>query len=280
MAALGSLTESHPNAGALSRQHGALPRRHLCADQGRPGVVSGKEAPGICGLWLWRMGFRVSEHYWRPRLRRFGLWADWVLPFISRLVFRFDRNPQGETLQERAARHPASDIILSRIKGRLGTEELASFFRVVIEIGTGEFVNFEHRAKDETRSPGEEATIKAFDFDKAESHKILSKKFNSIDVLPSALNNAAIAMSMGNFTRAADAPVEEIATARDDARNTFQIALSLFEAFEWIYGPEAFGLRFAAWFARKAPDAVIDGLVLGVLRLRAVPDALNVGRKR
>jgi hypothetical protein len=160
------------------------------------------------------------EHFWRPRLRRFGLWADWVLPFISRLVFRFDRNPQGETLQERAARHPASDIILSRIKGRLGTEELASFFRVLIEIWTGEFVNFEHRAKDETRSPGEEATIKAFDFDKAESHKILSKKFNSIDVLPSALNNAAIAMSMGNFTRAADAPVEEIATARDDARNT------------------------------------------------------------
>ena len=177
-------------------------------------------------------------------------------------------------MQERAARHPASDIILSRIKGRLGTEELASFFRVLLEIGTGEFVNFEHRAKDETRSPGEEATIKAFDFDKAESHKILGKNFNFIDVLPSALKNAAIAISMGNFARAADAPVEEIATARDDARNTFQIALSLFEAFEWIYGPEAFGLRFAAWFARKAPDAVIDGLVLGVLRLRAVPDAI------
>jgi hypothetical protein len=177
-------------------------------------------------------------------------------------------------LQERAARHPASDIILSRIKGRLGTEELASFFRVLIEIGTGELVNFEHRAKDETRSPGEAAIIEAFDFDKAESHKILGKKFNFIDVLPLALNNAAIAMSMGNFARAADAPVEEIATARDDARNTFQIALSLFEAFEWIYGPEAFGLRFAAWFARKAPDALIDGLVLGVLRLRAVPDAI------
>jgi hypothetical protein len=125
------------------------------------------------GLRLWRMGFPVSEDYWRPRLRRFGLWADRVLPFIGRLASHFDRNWQGETLQECAARHPASNIILSRIKRRLETEELASFYRVLIEIGTGEFVNFEHRAKDETRSPGEEATIKAFDFDKAESHKIL-----------------------------------------------------------------------------------------------------------
>ncbi len=226
------------------------------------------------GLRLWRMGCTVSEDYWRPRLRRFSLWADWVLPFINRLASHFDRNWQGETLQERAARHPATNIILSRIKRRLETEELASFYRVLIEIGTGEFMNFEYRAKDETRSPGEGATIKAFDFDKAESHKILGQKFNFIDVLPSALENTAIAFSMGHFAQAAEAPTEEIAKARDDARNSLQIGLSLYDAFEWIYGEGAFGLRFIAWLARKAPDAVIDGWLLGIMRLRAVPDAI------
>jgi hypothetical protein len=135
---------------------------------------------------------------------------------------------------------------------------LASFYQLLIEIGTEEFENFEHRAKDETQSPGEAATIKAFDFKKAGGHKIPGKKFNFIDVLPPALNNAAIAMSMGNFAQAADTPAEGIAKARDDARKTFQIGLSLYEAFEWIYGP----------------DNVIDGFVLGVLRLREVPGAI------
>jgi hypothetical protein len=115
------------------------------------------------GLHLWRRGFWVREDYWRPRLKRFARLADRVLPFVDRLVFRFNRNWQGKTLQERAAPHPASNIILSRIKGRLGTEDLASFYRVLIEIGAGEFESFEHRAKDEKRSPGEAATIKAFD---------------------------------------------------------------------------------------------------------------------
>jgi hypothetical protein len=93
-------------------------------------------------------------------------------------------------------------------------------------------------------------------------------------VLPSALNNAAIAFSMGNFAQAADPPAEEIAKARDDARNALQIGLCLYEAHKWIYGTEAFGLRLAAWVARKAPDAVVDGLILLVMRLRKVPDAI------
>jgi hypothetical protein len=39
-------------------------------------------------------------------------------------------------------------------------------------------------------------------------------------------------------------------------RNSFvQIGLCLYEAHKWIYGTEAFGLRLAAWVARKAPDA-------------------------
>jgi hypothetical protein len=98
--------------------------------------------------------------------------------------------------------------------------------------------------------------------------------FNFVDVLPSALEYTAIAFSMGHFAQAAEAPAEEIAKARDDARNSLQIGLSLYDAFEWIYGPGAFDLRFIAWFARKAPDTVIDGWLLGVLRLRAVPDAI------
>jgi len=104
------------------------------------------------GLRLWRLGFPVSEDYWRLQLRRFGRSADWVFPFINRLVFRFDRIWEGEALQERVARHPAKNIIVSRIKGRLLGEDLAIFYRVLLETGLGEFERFDASGGDETRS--------------------------------------------------------------------------------------------------------------------------------
>jgi NAD(P)-dependent dehydrogenase (short-subunit alcohol dehydrogenase family) len=238
---------------------------------------------GFVGLRLWRLGFPVSEDYWRPQLRRFGRSTDWVFPFINRLVFRFDRKLGGRNIARAVARHPANNIIVSRIKGRLVGEDLAIFYRVLLETGLGEFERFD--PGDETRSRDEAAAIKALDIGNSEKHEILGKKLNLIDVLPSALNNAAIAFSMGNFAQAADAPAEEIAKACDDARNALQIGL-WYEAHKWIYGTEAFGLRLAAWVARKAPDAVVDGLILLVMRfgrfqtLSCLPSKLPRWRKK
>ena len=52
------------------------------------------------------------------------------------------------------------------------------------------------------------------------------------------------------------------------------IALHLYEANRWIYGDGAFGLRLAAWTARKAPDVLVDTTTLLMFRLREVPDAI------
>ena len=79
---------------------------------------------------------------------------------------------------------------------------------------------------------------------------------------------------MGNFVSGADAPAEEIARARDDAKNGLAIGLDLYEANRWIYGDGAFGLRLAAWIARKAPDPLIDRMTLLMFRLRQVPGAI------
>ncbi len=79
---------------------------------------------------------------------------------------------------------------------------------------------------------------------------------------------------MGNFELAADACAEDIGLARDDARNSLAIALNLYEATRWIYGDGAFGLRLAAWIARKAPDILVDTMTLLIFRLREVPGAM------
>ena len=48
----------------------------------------------------------------------------------------------------------------------------------------------------------------------------------------------------------------------------------LSEANRWIYGDGAFGLRLAAWIARKAPDVPADTPTLLMFRLREVPGAI------
>jgi hypothetical protein len=147
--------------------------------------------------------------------------------------------------------------------------------RVIGGVGTGDFDGFEASIAGEEQTSDRAFTIRAFDLINAGSHSILGQKFNLIDLLPSGLKNVSAAISTGNFERIANAPPAEIARARDDANNSLSIALHLYEANRWIYGDGAFGLRLAAWIARKAPDVLRDTMTLLMFRLREVPDAIK-----
>jgi hypothetical protein len=228
------------------------------------------------GLRLWRQGFPVDERHWRQPLQRRGRMLDRVIPLVMRLVERFNRDEQDETLYDHAARRleAIDDIILSRIKGRSNSESLPTVLRVIGDVGTGEFDGFEALIAGEEQTSDEAFTVRAFDLTNAGSHSILGKKLNLIELLPSGLKNVSAAISMGNFKLVANAPAEEIARARDDAMNGLAIARHLYEAKRWIYGDGAFGLRLAAWIARKAPDVLVDTMTLLMFRLRQVPNAL------
>jgi hypothetical protein len=229
------------------------------------------------GLRLWRQGFPVDEKHWRPRLQQQGRMLDRVFPFLMRLVERFNRDEQDETLYDYAARRlePTHDIILSRIKGRSDSESRPTILRVVGDVATGEFDGFETLIAGEEQTSDKAFAIRAFDLANSASHSILGKKLNLIELLPSGLKNVSAAISMGNFEHVANAPAEEIARARDDAKNGLAIALDLYEANRWIYGDGAFGLRLAAWIARKAPDLLLDTMILLMFRLREVQDAIK-----
>jgi hypothetical protein len=68
-------------------------------------------------------------------------------------------------------------------------------------------------------------------------------------LLPTSLADVSTVTSIGNFAAIADAPAEEIAKARDDAKNGVLIGFYLYEANRWIYGNGAFGLRLVAGIA-------------------------------
>jgi hypothetical protein len=234
------------------------------------------------GLRLWRFGFPVDERHWRPRLRKAGQQLDWIIPLVMRLIDRFNRDSESETFYDRAARGfvKTDDIVLSRLKGRTSVDNLPILLRVLSEVGTGDFYGFEApRVRDEDgkvwRSVDETVISGAFDLTNAQSHAIVEKRLNLIELLPSGLGHVSTAMSMGSFASVADAPAEEIARARDDASNALAIGLNLYEASRWIYGDGAFGLRLAAWIAQKAPDALLDSMTLLMFRLRKVPGAIR-----
>jgi hypothetical protein len=193
-----------------------------------------------------------------------------------RITQRFDRDWQSETFYDYAAKRlePDDGVVLSRIKGRIDSQEMPTVLRVIGDVGTGEFDGFETSIAGKEHTSDEALTIRALDLTKAGSDSILGKQLNLIELLPSGLKNVAAAISMGNFDRVANAPAEEIARARDDAKNSVAIALYLYEANRWIYGDGAFGLRLAAWIARKAPDVLVDTTTLLMFRLREVPGAI------
>jgi hypothetical protein len=199
---------------------------------------------------------------------------DRVFPLLMRLVQRFDRNWQDETLYDYAAKQlaPVDGIVLSRIKGRIDSQEMPTVLRVIGEVGTSEFDGFETSIAGHTSD--EALTVRAFDLTKAGSDSILGKQLNLIELLPFGLKHVSTAISMENFERVANASVEEIARARDDLKNSVAIGFYLYEAKRWIYGDGAFGLRLLAWIARNGPEAWVELATLLMFRLREVPGAV------
>jgi hypothetical protein len=236
-----------------------------------------KKRVDYVGIRLWRLGFPVDEKHWRTRLQQQGRMLDRVFPLLMRLVLRFDRDWRGETLYDYAAKRldPVDGVVLSRIKGRIDSQEMPTVLRVVGDVGTGEFDGFETSIAGEEHTSDEALTIRALDLTKAGSDSILGKQLNLIELLPSGLKDVSAAISMGNFERVANAPADEIARARDDAKNSVAIGFYLYEANRWIYGDGAFGLRLLAWIARKGPEAWVELATLLMFRLRQVPGAIR-----
>ena len=235
-----------------------------------------KDRGKYVGLQLWRRGFPVDEKYWRPQLQRSARLLDRMIPLLMRLVQRFDRDEQDRSFYDEAAKRlqAVENVVLSRIKGRTQPQQMPTVLKVIGDVATGDFDGFEAPIAGEEHTSDEALTIRALDLTKAGSDSILGKQLNLIELLPGGLKNVSAAISMGNFERVANAPAKEIARVRDDAKNSVATALHLYEASRWIYGDGAFGLRLAAWIARKAPDILVDTTTLLMFRLLEVPGAI------
>jgi hypothetical protein len=266
-----------PGPAGLPRQCGALSQGDLRPNPGGERALQEEESRGLRRASTAEVRLPGRREALAPTPTTAGAYARSSVSLLMRLVKRFDRDEQAETLYDYAAKRLQSvdGVVLSKIKGRIDSQEMPTILRVIGDVGTGEFDGFEASIAGEEHTSDEALTIRAFDLTKARSDSILGRQPNLIELLPCELKDVSAAISMGNFERVANAPAAEIAHARDDVKNSLAIALNLYEAPRWIYGDGAFGLRLAATVARKPSDGLLNSMILLMFRLREVPGAIR-----
>ncbi len=220
------------------------------------------------GAVLWAAGFEVDDRYWREQLEG----ADRVTRRITDICLKFIRRDRDEmTLGERAVARGGSTGILAKWARRLDEPQLARLMNLGIEVLTGAFERFEPPASDRDEFTSEDVALIAFDFPSAEGDRIFEDPLHLAPGLGQVLSDYSGVTSKTNLQDLSDS---EIRSARDDVRNTLKMAYCLHDALAWIYGPQAFGLRTAAYIARTMSMPVIFQITLGFARLRQQSNSL------
>lgn len=232
-------------------------------------LFKGKNRVSYVGWHLWWEGYPVNEKHWRPHLQETASFIDRSLSRIAKYLARDDENPGKRTLQERVAYSSATNVVMSRIRGRQSGEALATTIGVVIRVATGEF---DHFSVTDAAIEGDDAdksrTIEALDIGASQTDRIFGERLELVRELPSVYANISKALASGALSQILTQPNHVIFCARDDVRNSLRIYVALYEAMKWIYGPMAFGLRLGAWIGRKQPELLMPLMILGFARLR------------
>lgn len=209
------------------------------------------------GAILWMAGYEVDERYWRSAL----LQADKTGRLVSRWAGRLLKGPDfGPTFGERIAEMQSLSGVLNKVARKAGRQGLARGADLVVDVAAGEFVGFGLPASDHDESD-QKLAERAFGFE-AGTAQIHGQR------LELGTDLAAILEAMSGHFPLKDFTDGEIATARDDARNTLKVVYCLYGATEWIFGAKAFGLQVAAGLIRIWPLALVQAVALSFARLR------------
>jgi hypothetical protein len=245
-------------------------------------LLGEKDLFAYVGWELWWRGFWVGEIHWKLALEKAASQWDRYLGKLKLQIAKDEKSNSNKTIFDRAAQSNVSNIVLSRLRGRVEIENLATVFRVILETATGQFRDFEPNPQTDVRtdedvaagrklkSPDEIQLMHALDFVQSEADTVLGKKFQFSAALLPMLRDISTALRTGKFSDVCQYSNVEIEQARTDLRNAMKLAITLYEAKGWIYGRNAFGLRLMAWVAKKATPELKCMMILCWVKLRRV----------
>jgi hypothetical protein len=249
----------NPNYRGSLVEHPATSARQVLAIERALAI---KDRFEYAGAVLWAAGFEVDAKYWRPQLFK----ADRNFQHVVAVLRRFTRrDSDGPTIGDSVSSLDRMTGIVAKIFRRLPAEQFARAVNVAVEVISTDFETFEEPASDRDEFSTATAAQSAMDLLDGADDQIGGQRLKLAGALERVLADIAATHSeMGN-EQFSDF---EIQSARDDARNALKMAVCLHEALSWIYGPQAFGLRMAAFLGRTAPTAAIHTFALGLARLR------------
>jgi hypothetical protein len=200
------------------------------------------------GWELWWNDFAVDHKHWRPRFEGVAQLGDRLLKFLRFFIRRDQPDGSDQTRIDRIVEKKPKQSILAKINRRVGFADLPAMWNILLPVATGEF-NSNLDASDRR------VLNKTFDFERSERDKILGKQLKLERALPDVLAELADLAVDCSFSDICKFPENEIKAARDDVRNAMSMITDFYAAAAWIYGPEAFGLRLAAWLVgNSTPD--------------------------
>lgn len=249
----------NPNYRGSVVEHPATSVRQVLAIERALAV---KDRFEYAGAVLWAAGFEVDEKFWKPRLLAADRYLQWVVAVLRRFLAR---DSDGQTIGDGVASLDRFTGVVGKIFRRLPAEQFARAVNVAVEVTTADFKAFELPASERDEFTTADATKQALDLADGAGDQIHGQRLKLGEALEGVLADiAATHEEMGEF----EFSDYEIESARDDARNALKMAVCMHEALSWIYGPQAFGLRMAAFLGRTMPAAAIHAFALGVARLR------------
>ena len=185
-----------------------------------------------------------------------------------RLLIR--EKPDDEDTVGGRIKTPLGDLngVFTKMARRIPDHQIPTAIDLVLSVACGQFESFIVRDPDEGDLSEEELAENAMDLPAAQTDHIAGHRLNlrGVGRMFAEIATAIDAYSLDDFSD------EEIAQARSDVRNGFQLAVCFHSAMSWIYGPQAFGLRLASWMGRNAPLDVIFVWVVLFARLRRRSD--------
>jgi hypothetical protein len=218
------------------------------------------------GWELWWEGFDVGEEYWKPKLEEAAATGDRGIRKLKSLLARWwsDEEEEDESVFEKVQRQIPATALAPQIARRLTSAEMATYLRMLANVGGGKFSKFEDNPDPESLSEYE-IVVSALDFENAGNYEknppgkskpkpdqALGKDVNFIQVLPEVLSVIARILRRTTLSDALKFPQEQLLAARDDLRGALAISRDFYEATKWIYGNRAFGMRLAAGLSRSA----------------------------
>lgn len=231
-------------------------------------VLAEKNWLDYAGTVLWAAGFDVDPKYWRPHLANADKWLNRIARLASRTLRRNDE-ADPDTPSDRIAALDLYAGVIHKISRRLPNGQFVTAVTVATQVMGGEFEGFDPSPSNRDDGAAKPIVERALDIDLGSDHAAGGHSLKLRDGIERALADLSATQGVAGLDAFTDL---EIQNARDDMRNGLKIGLCLYEAVAWIYGPQAFGLRTAAFLARSAPIQLIFTMSVAFARLRRRSD--------